>query len=184
GTGTGQVATLAGLQTALSALTGLGSESISLSNGGISLTAADTSSPITIGGTATLSKFGLAAGTYGTDLLTQGISQGQTLTVQVGSGAAQTITFGTGTGQVATLAGLQTALSALTGLSNDSVNLTNGGISLTSADGVSSLTIGGTASLSKFGLAAGTYNPTNLLTQGISQGQTLTVQVAKGPGQT
>jgi hypothetical protein len=184
GTGTGQVATLAQLQTALSALTGLGSESIGLSNGGISLMAANTSSPFTIGGTATLSKFGLAAGTYGTDLLTQGISQGQTLTMQVGSGSTQTITFGTGSGQISTLAGLQTALSSLTGLSTESVSLTNGGISLKSADGVSSIAIGGTAALSKFGLAAGTYNPTNLLTQGMSQGQTLTVQVGNGAAQT
>jgi hypothetical protein len=184
GTGSGQVATLAQLQTALSSLTGLGNESFDVSNGGISLTAANTSSPFTIGGTATLSKFGISAGTYGTDLLTQGISQGQTLTVEVGNGAAQTITFGTGSGQVATLAGLQTALSSLTGLSSASIDLSKGGISLEAADGISSVTIGGTATLSKFGLAAGTYDPTNLLTQGINQGQTLTVQVGNGAAQT
>jgi hypothetical protein len=184
GTGSGQVATLAQLQTALSAVTGLGTENVDFTNGGISLKSGNSSSPITIGGTANLSKFGLAAGTHGIDLLTQGISQGQTLTVQVGAGSTQTITFGANTGQVATLAGLQSALSSLTGLAAASVNLINGGISLIAADTSSPITIGGTVALPRFGLTTGTYNPTNLLTQGISQGQTLTVKVGSRPAQT
>lgn len=95
-----------------------------------------------------------------TNILTQGITAGETLTVTVG-GSTETITFGTnsGAGEVATLAELNTAISALTGLSTQSVNLSNGGISLTATSDTDSITIGGSADLTKFGLSAGAIDP-------------------------
>jgi len=94
-------------------------------------------------------------------LLTQGITAGETLTVTVGGGSAQTITFGTndGAGEVDTLAELNTAIGALTGFSTQSVNLSNGGISLTAASDTDSITIGGSVDVTKFGLSAGAINP-------------------------
>jgi flagellar hook protein FlgE len=94
-----------------------------------------------------------------TNLLTQGLN-GKTLTVSVGGGAAQTITFGTGTGDVATLAQLQTAVSNLTGVIG-TVNTANGDISLLADDPTASLSVGGTASPSKFGIQNATVVPGN-----------------------
>ena len=97
-------------------------------------------------------------------LLSQGITAGETLTVTVGGGSAQTITFGTndGAGEVDTLAELNTAISALTGFSTQSVNLSNGGISLTATSDTDSITIGGTVDVTKFGLAAGVISPVKI----------------------
>ena len=96
-----------------------------------------------------------------TNILTQGITAGETLTVTVG-GSTETITFGTndGAGEVDTLAELDAAISALTGdFSTQSLNLSNGGISLTATSGTDSITIGGSADLTKFGLSAGAIDP-------------------------
>jgi flagellar hook protein FlgE len=79
------------------------------------------------------------------------VAQGQTMTVTVGGGGTQTITFGTGVNQVATLGELQTKIAALTGV-NGSVNTANGDISLTASSPTATITIGGNASASKFGI--------------------------------
>jgi flagellar hook protein FlgE len=132
-------------------------------NGNLVLTGNNYTSSITVGGTAA-SDIGFGAGQNAftpTNLLTQSaVSQGQTLTVAVGGGLAQTITFGTGTGQVATLAELQTAIQGLTGV-NGSVDTANGDITLTAINPTSSLTVGGTASASKFGIQTDSALPAN-----------------------
>jgi flagellar hook protein FlgE len=58
GTGTGQVATLAQLQTAIEGLSGA-TGSVNTANGDISITATDPTAGITIGGTASAAKFGI-----------------------------------------------------------------------------------------------------------------------------
>jgi len=88
---------------------------------------ADTDIAITGGDANVTSVLGLTATTSdanSTNLLTQGISQNDTLTIDVGGAGAQTITFGTGVGEVSTIAELQTELSALTGLSTATVGAT------------------------------------------------------------
>ncbi len=133
------------------------------STGELVLTGNNYLASITVGGTAA-SAVGFGAGENSfspTNLLTQSaVSQGQTLTVQVGSGVAQTITFGTGTGQVATLGELQTAIQGLSGV-NGSVNTADGDITLTATDPTVSLTVGGTASATKFGIQSLSALPAN-----------------------
>jgi flagellar hook protein FlgE len=58
GTGSGQVATLAQLQTQIQALAGVNG-SLNTANGDITLTAADPTADITVGGTASAAKFGI-----------------------------------------------------------------------------------------------------------------------------
>jgi flagellar hook protein FlgE len=116
----------------------------------------DYTASITVGGTsAAASAIGFGAGQNSfqpTNLLTQSaVAQGQTMTVTVGGGGTQTITFGTGVNQVATLGELQTKIAALTGV-NGSVNTANGDISLTASSPTATITIGGNASASKFGI--------------------------------
>jgi flagellar hook protein FlgE len=59
GTGNGQVATLAQLQTALGNLTNLTTKTINTANGNVTLTASNLTDQIVIGGTATASNFGI-----------------------------------------------------------------------------------------------------------------------------
>ena len=92
--------------------------------------------------------------TIGAEALTIGVPVAPTLRkgldrlyqVTVGANPTQTITFGTGVGQVFTLAGLNTALKALTGVNaaNTGVNLTNGNISIEAANATDNLTVAGT----------------------------------------
>jgi len=131
------------------------------SNGDLALTGNNYTASITVGGTAA-SAIGFGAGANSfqpTNLLTQSaVAQGQTLTVTVGSGSTQTITFGTGAGEVATLAQLQTAIQGLTGVTG-TVNTANGDITLTADDPTATLTLGGTAAASKFGIQTLTALP-------------------------
>ena len=116
---------------------------------------ADTESITVGGGGAAAVGFGVGQNSFQpVNLLTQSaVAQGQTLTVTVGS-ATQTITFGTGSNQVATLAQLQAAIVGPPGLTGvvGTVDTANGDISLTAGDPTANLTIGGTASASKFGI--------------------------------
>ncbi|MGE0613536.1 MAG: flagellin, partial [Hyphomicrobiales bacterium] len=126
----------------------------------ITLTAGNPDIDITLAG-ADLADVGLdtTTETAGVNLLTQAaVTQGQTLTVTVGGGTAQTITFGTGANEVSSLAELQDALEGLTGVTA-TVDV-DGNISVTAEQDDESITIGGTATLGNFGLAAGTTNPT------------------------
>lgn len=134
-------------------------------SGNLVLTGNNDSASITITGTgsaASVLGFATGSNTFSpTNLLTQdAVSQGQTLTVQVSGGGTQTITFGTGSGQVATLSELQTQIQALTGVTG-TVNTTNGAISLTANNPTDDITLGGTATLSKFGLQVANAYPAN-----------------------
>jgi flagellar hook protein FlgE len=97
---------------------------------------------VTIGGTG--AEFvGFAPGNNEfppTNLLTQGIAAGNTLTLKVGNDPVQTITFGPG--QVETLADLQAAIAGLSDI-NGTVNIANGKISITASDPADKLVIGG-----------------------------------------
>jgi hypothetical protein len=119
------------------------------------------------GSTASLiTEFGIATGPIApNNLLTQGaVTAGQQLTVTVGANPPLTITFGTNLAaippQVATLAELNSALGTLVG-GTASVNPANGNITVTAANTTDSITIGGTATPAKFGLAATSAGPTN-----------------------
>jgi flagellar hook protein FlgE len=117
---------------------------------------ADTES-ITVGGSgAAAVGFGVGQNSFQpVNLLTQSaVAQGQTLTVTVGTASAQTITFGTGTNEVATLAQLQAAIVGPPGLTGviGTVNTATGDITLAAGNPTATLTIGGTASASKFGI--------------------------------
>jgi hypothetical protein len=84
---------------------------------------------------------------------------GQTLTIQVGPVAANmlTITFGGGPGQVQNLGQLATALQSLTG--GIATIDPSGNISVAGLNATDSITIGGTAPVANFGLAAGVVAP-------------------------
>lgn len=132
-------------------------------------------------GTATVTALGLTDGQTdsGTSLLTQGFSQGETLTLDVG-GSTSTITFGTGTGEVATLADLNTSLgsfaTANANVTSASVDA-SGNLSIVGANNEDSITIGGTSDSALLGSADGTTAASNLLSQGFSSGETLTLDV-------
>ena len=133
------------------------------SSGNLVLTGNNDVASVTVGGTgAALIGFGAGVNSFEpTNLLTQSaVAQGQTLTVTASNGTTQTITFGTGTNQVATLAELQTAIQGLSGVTG-TVNTANGDITLTATDPTASLTVGGTASATKFGIENLTALPAN-----------------------
>jgi flagellar hook protein FlgE len=120
---------------------------------------------LTIGGTAAAS-IGFAPGAnvfQPTNLLTQGISDGDTLTLKVGSGAVQTITFGTGATEIATLTDLQTdvanGLPKYTGVISN-VNTGTGAVTFTANSPTDTLEVGGTAA-SLFGFYTTTALPAN-----------------------
>jgi flagellar hook protein FlgE len=133
------------------------------SSGNLVLTGNNDVASVTVGGTGAAS-IGFGAGVNSfepTNLLTQSaVAQGQTLTVTASNGTTQTITFGTGTNQVATLAELQTAIQGLSGVTG-TVNTANGDITRTATDPTASLTVGGTASATKFGIENLTALPAN-----------------------
>jgi flagellar hook protein FlgE len=120
---------------------------------------------LTIGGTgATDAGFAPGANVFQpTNLLTQGISDGDTLTLKVGSGAVQTITFGTGAAEIATLTDLQTdavnGLGKYTGVIS-TVNTGDGSIQLTASSPTDTLEVGGTAA-QIFGFYTTTAQPAN-----------------------
>jgi flagellar hook protein FlgE len=129
------------------------------------LTSANADTHIAIGGASTLSllaELGLNVGTTNaTNLLTQNaVGQGQTMTIQIGGNPALTITFGTGIGQVSTLAELTTALAGLTG-GTGSVNTSNGNVTITAANMVDTITMGGTVTHSVFGIQTLSGLPSN-----------------------
>ncbi len=166
GTGTGQVSSLAELNTSLNAITG-GAASVGLTGaslGNISLTTSSPSDTLTIGGTTTaVAEFGLTAG-ESSNLVngTSGpVQQGDTLDITVGTNSTLSITFGTGTGQVNTLDELTTALSALSG-GTASVDSQTGAISITSTNGTDSIVVaeGNAREATAFGLTAGTTTST------------------------
>lgn len=172
GTGSGQVSTLAELNSTLNNITG-GAASVSVTDGAstlgdIALTTSSSTDTITIGGTTSaIAEFGLAAATVGgagefSNLIngtTGPVRQGDTLDITVGTNSTLQVTFGTATGQVNTLAELNTALSALSG-GTASVDSSTGAISISAANGTDSIVIaeGNAREATAFGLTAGTTN--------------------------
>jgi flagellar hook protein FlgE len=132
-------------------------------SGNLVLTGNNDVASITVGGTGAAS-IGFGAGSNSfmpTNLLTQSaVAQGQTLTVTASGGGTQTITFGTGAGQVATLAQLQTAVQGMSGVTG-TLNTANGDMTLTANSPTATLTVGGTASATKFGIKNLTALPAN-----------------------
>jgi flagellar hook protein FlgE len=130
----------------------------------LSSTTADT--PLTIAGasTALLSELGLSVGTtQPTNLLTQSaVGPGDTLIVTIGANT-KTITFGNGANQVSTLAELNGAPDGLGGVTGGvaSVNASNGNITITAANPVDTISIGGTVLPKTFGLHTVSAIPSN-----------------------
>ncbi len=109
----------------------------------------------TTSGASALTALGFTSGQVAetTNATLGAITQGQTLTVQIGN-ATETVTFGSASTEVNTLAELNTRLASAqtsfgtgTTVSADA----NGNLTVTSADTTSSITLGGTASLTTFG---------------------------------
>lgn len=123
---------------------------------------ADTNIAISAGSPALLSELGLSIGTTNaTNLLTQNaVASGQTMTVTIGGNPTLTVTFGTGLGQVSTLTELNTALAALTG-GTATVNPGNGNVTITAANMVDTITVGGTAAMQNFGIQTLSALPSN-----------------------
>jgi flagellar hook protein FlgE len=147
-----------------SGATGNAAVTASLSGGNLVLTGNNDTASITVGGSGAGDASDLGFGTGNNDLqptnlLTQGLS-GKTLTVSVGGGSPTTITFGTATGDVATLAQLQSKVASLTGVIG-TVDTSNGDISLVATDPTASLSVGGTASPSTFGIQNASVSPGN-----------------------
>jgi flagellar hook protein FlgE len=129
------------------------------------LTSADAKTNIAIGSGSTLTlltELGLSAGTTNaTNLLTQSAAAaGQTLTFTVGANTPLTVTFGTGGSNVETLADLNLALAGLAG-GLASANATNGNITVTAAATTDTITVGGSATPSLFGIQTTTALPSN-----------------------
>jgi flagellar hook protein FlgE len=132
-------------------------------NGHLVLTGPDAKTQTIIGGASSaniLTELGLSAGTTDpVNLITQGAAAAtQTLTVQFGAGAVQTLTFGPG--NIETMADLSTALATITG-GTASLNTTNGNVTFAALNNVDTITVGGTATPSKFGLSVTTAQPAN-----------------------
>lgn len=129
-----------------------------------------------LGAGATLLPDAVATATGGTDISTLA-SAGGTLSI---NGTA--IAIGAGDNAAA----IQAAINAQTGTTGVSATLNaNNQLVLTSADADTAVTIDGASTLAvlgELGLAVGTTNPTNLLTQSVvSAGQTMTVTVGANP---
>jgi flagellar hook protein FlgE len=140
-----------------------------LAGGKLQITSNNFLDTVTVSGAAAASLgFGSGNTTFApTNLLNQGITAGQTLTVTVGGGAAQVITFGSGAGQVSTLGGaggLLSQLQGLTGISAAAVD-GHGNISLTAASTSDNIVIGSSnateVSANLFGLTVLTARPAN-----------------------
>jgi len=98
-----------------------------------------------------------------TNLLTQSaVSSGQTLVLQATSGTAQTFTFGSGAGQIQSLAQLNAGFGAMVGANfTASANPLNGDVNVTASNPTDQLTVGGTATLSEFGIKNPLAVPSN-----------------------
>jgi flagellar hook protein FlgE len=157
----GAGANLAAVKAAINAQTGTtGVTAGDDGNGHLTLTGPDAKTQLTVGAGTTpalLTEFGVSAGsTNPTNLLTQGVVlNGQTLTLSVNGGPTQTITFGSG--NVETLSDLSTALGGLSGVSTSVDG--SGNISITATNPAHTLTVGGTASPTNFGLSVTSAYP-------------------------
>lgn len=163
GDATGQISTLAELNSALQSLSG-GAASVD-ANGELNVTADSAGDSITLGGTSTaLAELGVTAGEASSLIDGTNIAAGDSISIQVGTNAVTNITFGSGTNQVNTLEELETALGNLAG-GTASIDDQTGAITIEATNGADSITVGaadasaggGEANiLGSFGLTAGT----------------------------
>jgi flagellin-like hook-associated protein FlgL len=162
GTGALEVSTLAELSTALGNLTGFTSATVNAANGNISFTALSSADDVVVDGTADITNFGFATNTTLTfepaNATIGALTASSTLTVQVGSNTTTTVTFGTG----ANVGNLRDLNAALAGLAGGSASVDSAGnLSVTANNNTDSITIGGTTTLSTFGVTAGVTAPAN-----------------------
>jgi flagellar hook protein FlgE len=143
---------------------GAAAVSASLVGGKIQIVSDNYLDTLSIGGTAAASTgFDSSNDSFApTNLLQQGITQSQTLTITTTSFGTQTITFGTGAGEVSTLAGLLTKLQATSGIANAAVDA-NGNVSFTAANANDTIHVGSTlateVNAAKFGLTVTDARP-------------------------
>lgn len=190
GTGTGEVATLDDLNTALGSFATANANVASASidaTGNLSVAGVNDEDSITVGGTSDSALLGTTDATTEADnLLSQGFASGETLTLDVG-GSTSTITFGTGTSEVSTLAELNTALgsfaTANANVTSASVDV-DGNLSVVGAGGDDSVTVGGTSDSGILGSADATTASNNLLSQGFASGETLTFTAGSNAAET
>ena len=166
GTGGSEVSTLAELNTALGNLSGFSSAAVNTTNGNISFTGLSSADDVVVDGTSDITNFGFASNaqlTFEPANATIGaLTASTTLTVQVGSNTATTVTFGTG----ADVGNLRDLNAALTGLAGGVASVdTAGNLSVTANNNTDSITIGGTTTLSTFGVTAGVTAPGNNATR-------------------
>ena len=153
----------------------LGSELLQQANYSANPIAQAPSAARILGAGATLLPDAVATATGGVDISTL-VSAGGTLSI---NGTA--IAIGAGDDDTA----IVNAINAETGTTGVTATLVSNRLVLTSADADTAVTIDGAsdlAVLTELGLAVGTTNPTNLLTQSVvSAGQTMTVTVGANP---
>ena len=152
--------TVANLMSAING--GSAQVSASISNNQLVLTSTDANfvDPVTVGGTGA-ADIGFGTGNTSfqpVNLLTQNtVATNQTLTITTqtppsGTATTSTITFGTAPGDIASLTALKAKLQSL-GNITATVDTTDGDITMTADNSTDQITIGGTASASKFGIA-------------------------------
>jgi flagellar hook protein FlgE len=154
--------TVGNLVTALDG--GAAAVSASLVGGKIQIVSDNYQDTLTIGGTAAaVAGFDSSNDNFTPmNLLQQGITQGQTLTITTASSGIQTVTFGTGVGEVSTLAGLLAKLQATPGIANAAVDA-SGNVSFSAANSNDDIHIGSTlateVNAAKFGLTVTDARP-------------------------
>jgi flagellin len=122
---------------------------------GITLTAANNVGVTVTGNTGAALGFGTSEVKNNVNTTLAGVTG--TVTVGVGSDANNVLTFGSGNGQISTLAGLNTALAAITDITATTDSGRHFNLNPTSSNNV---TVGGTASvLTALGLTAATTTP-------------------------
>jgi flagellar hook protein FlgE len=117
------------------------------------------------------------------NLLQQGITAGQTLTITTTTSGTQTVTFGTGVGQVSTLAGLLAKLQSTPGIANAAIDV-NGNISFAAANSNDTIHVGSTLSTEinplKFGMSVTDARPADGTVIGADQTAFLNSSVGGG----
>ena len=177
--------TVGNLVTAISG--GTAAVNASIVGGKLQIVSNNYNDTLTIGGTAAATVgFGTSNSSFSpTNLLSQGITPGQTLTITTTSSGTQTITFGTnsGVGEVSTIAGLLAKLQTTPGIANAAIDA-NGNVSFTAANSNDTVHVGSTnaseVSATKFGISVTDARPANGTVIGADQTAFLNASVGGG----
>ncbi len=152
----------------------------------ISDVAATTSTTAGLTGDTAAALTGSVTGVFNSTDLNTDLSLGganQDLTISVDGGAAVTITIGTAVGaDTNSGSGLAGLIEAQLGVGTVTDGGTNA-LQVTAADADTTFQFGGAAAAT-LGLATTLQSPTNLLSQGIAQGETLTIQIGSNAATT